>query len=551
MKTKALLLLTALTMALGNTWAQGPNNSGTYYQSANGLKGAALKTQLGKIIHPHTNVGYDGLFKAYEKTDKRADGKVRDWYSKITNYEFSDHGGYKKEGDCYNREHTVPQSWFGSGEIKSDVVQVVPTDGYVNNRRSNFPFGEVQNATYKASGDYCRLGSCKTPGYNGTVFEVPDEIKGDMARIYFYMVTCYESRAAGWGHNVFSSSNNGFEKWALDMLLRWAKEDPVDAREVARNNAVYETQRNRNPYVDYPGLEDYIWGDKQSKAFLYDDFDKVEDTGEPIVTAQVAMPIITPDGGTYDSYVEVSFTCATDGAAIYYTTDDSQPTANSHRYTEPFRITTSSIVKAIAVKEGAESYVARAVYVIKTPDSDDDFGEGEAPSDGEIKLCDDLFSTGFGGVIDSKNQGNFKAEENGVTIEYKVGDGSNQFMNSTHLRLYPGNKLVMSVATGNISAVDFMFDSKTKSTALDVNGTPIADGHWEGSGKTLTVELGSGKHARLSAVKVTMEGGQSTGMGAVKRSLAGQRVIYNLSGQRVVNPTRGMYIVDGKKVMIE
>ena len=68
MKTKALLLLTALTMALGNTWAQGPNNSGTYYQSANGLKGAALKTQLGKIIHPHTNVGYDGLFKAYEKT---------------------------------------------------------------------------------------------------------------------------------------------------------------------------------------------------------------------------------------------------------------------------------------------------------------------------------------------------------------------------------------------------------------------------------------------------------------------------------------------------
>jgi hypothetical protein len=124
-------------------------------------------------------------------------------------------------------------------------------------------------------------------------------------------------------------------------------------------------------------------------------------------------------------------------------------------------------------------------------------------------------------------------------------------MNATHLRLYPGNKLVMSVATGNISAVDFVFDSKTKSTALDVNGTPIADGHWEGSGKTLTVELGSGKHARLSAVKVTMEGGQSTGMGAVKRSLAGQRVIYNLSGQRVVNPTRGMYIVDGKKVMIE
>ena len=87
MKTKHFFLCAAMLFAFGNAWAQGPNNSGVYYKDANGLTGKNLKTKLGKIINPHTNVGYDGLFKAYEKTDKRADGKVRDWYSCTTNQE--------------------------------------------------------------------------------------------------------------------------------------------------------------------------------------------------------------------------------------------------------------------------------------------------------------------------------------------------------------------------------------------------------------------------------------------------------------------------------
>ena len=99
MKTKSILLLAVLVVLSCNVWAQGPNDSGTYYKNANGQKGAALKTALSKIIYPHHNIGYDGLFKAYEKTDKRPDGKLRDWYSCTTNYNFSDHGSYKKEGD--------------------------------------------------------------------------------------------------------------------------------------------------------------------------------------------------------------------------------------------------------------------------------------------------------------------------------------------------------------------------------------------------------------------------------------------------------------------
>lgn len=278
---KRQLLLTVLIALVTAVWAQGPNGSEDYYKNADGYKGAALKTALSGIIHiPNgRNVGYDGLYEGYKKTDTRPDGYVRDWYSNTTNYvHVNDKAGhYSAEGDCYNREHSVPQSWFGGGGIKSDIIHVLPTDGYVNNRRSNYPFGEVGNIEYKSNNSYSKLGSCKTTGYSGTVFEPNDEIKGDIARIYFHMVTCYEVLAPAWGHNVFSTAYNGFEKWALDMLMRWSKEDPVDEREIARNNAVFEVQGNRNPFVDYPGLEDYIWGDKKELPFG----ESVEPEAEP------------------------------------------------------------------------------------------------------------------------------------------------------------------------------------------------------------------------------------------------------------------------------
>lgn len=251
------------------TFAEIPDG---YYDSATGKKAADLKTQLWRIIKDHTNIGYDGLWTAYKTTDKRADGKLRDWYSNTTNYVIggSQQGkNYSKEGDSYNREHTVPQSWFKEASpMKADAFHVVPTDGYVNNRRSSYPFGEVSSTTYKSNNNYCRLGSCKTSGYSGTVFEPADEIKGDIARIYFYMVTCYEDKCTSWSGGIFTSSKYpGLVNWTLQMMLRWSAEDPVDATEMARNEAVFELQGNRNPYVDYPGLEQHVWGNKTTEAF--------------------------------------------------------------------------------------------------------------------------------------------------------------------------------------------------------------------------------------------------------------------------------------------
>lgn len=246
----------------------------SYYSKAEGQKAAALKTALYQCINKHTNIGYDGLLDAYKTTDKRADGYLRDWYSNTTKYVIrgpKENKNYSKEGDSYNREHLVPQSWFGGGDMKSDLVQVVPSDGYVNNRRSNYPFGENNGEKYMSNGGYCKLGACKTSGYGGTVFEPNDDIKGDIARVYFYVMACYENLHPDWSGDVFDGKKYpGMKKWSLDMMLRWSRQDPVDAVEAARNEAVWQIQKNRNPFVDYPDLCEYVWGTKTAEAFHLD-----------------------------------------------------------------------------------------------------------------------------------------------------------------------------------------------------------------------------------------------------------------------------------------
>ena len=286
MMTKRLFTtICTLALTLSMAWAQGPNGSNTYYQAANGKKGEALKTAMYGIIKTHTNIGYDGLYEAYRATDTRPDGYVRDWYSNATHYTHvvDKAGTYSGEGDCYNREHSVPQSWFekygNASKIKADIVHVLPTDGFVNNQRGNYPLAKVGTVSYQSANGYSKRGTCATPGYNGTVFEPNNEIKGDMARIYFYMATCYEEDVDDWAGNATASevfdgtSYPAFKTWYLNMLMEWSKNDPVDAVEIARNNAVKLKQGNRNLFVDYPGLEDYIWGDKKNVAFSYDQYD--------------------------------------------------------------------------------------------------------------------------------------------------------------------------------------------------------------------------------------------------------------------------------------
>ena len=241
-----------------------PSTVRSYYASADlSRSGASLKSEFTSIIRSHTYVGYGGLWDVYEDSDDDGQGNYWDMYSNIKYKINSDQcGNYGGEGDCINREHTIPQSVFNEhSPMKSDAHQVIPTDGYVNNRRGNNPFGEVGSATY-TSGNGSKLGSCSYPGYSGTVFEPIDEYKGDFARIHFYFVTCYANEMkSGWGsYAAFNySSSLGLSNWAREMLLSWAEEDPVSEKEIVRNDAVYSHQRNRNPYVDFPSLAEAVF----------------------------------------------------------------------------------------------------------------------------------------------------------------------------------------------------------------------------------------------------------------------------------------------------
>jgi len=260
---RTLLFFLTLTIIFV-TKAQPPQG---YYDQAAGKLGTDLQQALHDIIDNHTAVSYNALWTSFQSTDKKSNGKVWDMYSDIPGgtppyqYTFgSDQcGNYSGEGDCYNREHSWPKSWFNDGApMYSDLFHIVPTDGYVNGMRSNYPYGEVGTASW-TSLNGSKLGTCITPGYSGIVFEPRDDYKGDFARNYFYMATRYYKEDSGWpGSDMVTGSQ--FKPWAKAMLLIWAQQDPVSQKETDRNNAVYAIQHNRNPFIDHPEYANAIWG---------------------------------------------------------------------------------------------------------------------------------------------------------------------------------------------------------------------------------------------------------------------------------------------------
>ena len=259
---KTLLILVNLWFAL-SVMAQPAN----YYNSANGLTGNQLKSALHNIIKGHTSITYAQLWNAFWSTDNKGNGIVWDMYSDIPNgtppyiYHLGEDqcGNYSNEGSCYNREHSWPQSWFSDQSTpRTDLHHIFPTDGYVNGRRSNYAYGEVGSATW-TSRNGSKLGTCKTPGFSGTVFEPIDEYKGDFARALMYMSVRYYTEDGSWGSSDMTTKSE-IKPWAIQLLLRWNDQDPVSQKEIDRNNAIFnDYQHNRNPFVDHPEYARMIW----------------------------------------------------------------------------------------------------------------------------------------------------------------------------------------------------------------------------------------------------------------------------------------------------
>lgn len=294
---KIYFIALLLTSVLG--FAQIPTG---YYNSVGSQTGYALKTQLKTIVTTgHNPQSYTtGLWSLYANSLRdnffENDGSLLDIYSENPTaadpYNFTGTsqqcGNYNAEGVCYNKEHLIPQSYFNSAmPMYSDAHHVVPSDGKVNGWRSNYAFGVVDGT----SSSPCNSGASNTPcnsqngskkgtnknsgysaGFSGIVFEPIDEFKGDVARSFLYFATRYETQMAGFFTTasaetnppevlaMFDGTNNKvFTNTFLNILLTWHQNDPVSAKEIAFNNAIYNFQGNRNPYIDHPEYACLIW----------------------------------------------------------------------------------------------------------------------------------------------------------------------------------------------------------------------------------------------------------------------------------------------------
>lgn len=330
-KLPTTIIIMCMLMAPLGMQAQGSNDYRNYYRAADGKSGAKLKTALYQIIKNPDVVDYDSLWHAYQFSDARQMGDsliIWDMYSSISRYSIYSklHGNGGEGIKGFQREHSMPKSWFNpkdrnsSGSLTykdvkpmySDIVHVIPTDGTVNNKRSNNAYGEITDSAkvewQSAEGfsKQSKKGGCGTSGwkeYLGSdaskkrVFEPNDEYKGDLARIYFYMATCYEDSVGTWTSDMFDAeSDDGYQpfaKWAFDMLMRWSAADPVSQKEIDRNEACYQLQGNRNPFIDYPGLENYIWGENLEVPFESGAEQQAE---EPVATdCEIALNSTTFD----------------------------------------------------------------------------------------------------------------------------------------------------------------------------------------------------------------------------------------------------------------
>ena len=259
-----------------------------YYADADGLAGKPLWTAISSITNRgFSSLGYSGLWTAYKKTDVYpADsvgkaGKIWDMYGECPFTFGSDQcGSYNGVCDCYNREHSIPKSWFGGSTsgIGCDIFHLVPTDGKINSTRSNDEFGEVAGAKNYYGNGTGTAGTWSTDRPtiasaageviqgSGNVFEPKDQYKGDFARGYMGTIIKWQLANMTTSNNFFSgeytpSGYFGFTKKAVVLMMKWHREDPVSQKEIDRNNGIQATQGNRNPFIDYPYLAEYIWGE--------------------------------------------------------------------------------------------------------------------------------------------------------------------------------------------------------------------------------------------------------------------------------------------------
>ncbi len=464
----------------------------SYASALNGKKKAELKTAIYNIIKNHGVLSYGSgegaTWWGFYDTDRD-----KNTYECINRYSprkfyFDTHNtGAAISG--MNIEHSFPKSWWGGTKNSAykDLFNLYPSESAANSDKSNYPMGVVTNVKHEEEG-YDKIGTGTIDGVSGrNCWEPGDQYKGDFSRAYMYMATCYQNLTWQGTEGLQQLQNDDWptlKQWAYTLYLQWTKADPVDQLEVDRNEAVSVIQKNRNLFVDYPYLAEYVWGDSVNVAFNpYSSISTAEDDDRYLssVPVSVSKPTFSPDGGTFTEPVTVEISCATPSVTIYYTTDGSSPLTNGTRYTAALTISETTTLKAVARDlDGNYSHVATALFAFYTTSSD--FYES-------FDQCN-----GTGG-----NDGKFSG--NGIASSDKTyhPDNDGWVVN----KFYGGDKCARfgsSEAAAVVTTPNFM-----------VNGTSTFSfkaAPWGSDGTSLTLVVNG--NATLSETDLTMKQGEWT-----------------------------------------
>ena len=310
-----------------------------YYRKAEGLRGTQLKEALHDLIQPSYVLAYGGgvgkTWTGFWYTDQMENMQVRDRYSNVVRYLNPDMSAVSN----MNIEHIWANSWWGhiKNNAYCDLFNLYPADATANGRKSNNPIGIVDGTVSYTNG-VTKVG--KSSSYRAdsliTAWEPADQWKGDFARTYFYMATCYSHMTSLWTTTeglltVDPNSPLLMRPWVYNLMLEWAEADPLDEIEQQRCDAIYEIQGNRNPFVDYPELCYYIWGNKSDEQFYCS-----EEHGAEIFVPAASEEIdfgLHPLSRPFSAKVQVRGRGLNEGASLavtdeYFTLDKATLSAN-------------------------------------------------------------------------------------------------------------------------------------------------------------------------------------------------------------------------------
>ena len=541
------LVVTMAWMGAGATIPAG------YYNSLDGKSGEALKDAIHELALRHTTLSYGSLWIYFAETDCQADdhSKVWDMYSNKTYYFRGGTSGV----NGMHKEHSMPKSWWGGYDETqgyagyTDLNHLYPSDGDANMAKSNYPLGEVSNAYF--DNGVTRVGSPKSGqgGGSNSVFEPDDRYKGDFARTYFYMACAYQHYTWKYTYMLTNNSWKSFNEWSIDLLCRWARNDAVSDKEVDRNEAVQKHQNNRNPFIDFPELFEYIWGNRQGQVFY------VSDAGVDTTTYTGNPELIAPVQGTVLDFGEVALGKSLDYTLYIKDYGLNNPlTLQLYRYDyEMFSIPVTTVSRTAA--NSAEGYPLHITY---TPTAIGDHTARLLILDGgltgsvgvelrarcvavpTLNKLEALPATGINGNLYTANW-RAASEE----VDYYV-------ITRTVYNKNSGETRTETFSTDDDNTTNYVFDDRHSGETHTYYVQSYRLGYLSEPSNVITIDMSgiTGIEADKPLQILTMDGGflikcsEDVGQASIY-NLAGQEVLHidNLRDDMVITLPRGIYLL--------